>query len=66
MLSEDDTRGIQYLYGAPVHAPPEMTNEIDTDMVRKHINEQNQNYFEALFCSFMVWMVASTFLRPTR
>lgn len=34
-LSEDDTRGIQYLYGGPVHAPPEMTNEIDADMVRR-------------------------------
>ncbi|KAM9841403.1 stromelysin-3-like [Aulostomus maculatus] len=31
-LSEDDKRGIQYLYGPPRHAPPQMTetNEIDT------------------------------------
>lgn len=34
-LSEDDTRGIQHLYGAPVHAPPGMTNEIDSNMVRR-------------------------------
>lgn len=34
-LSEDDKRGIQYLYGPPQHAPPEMTetNEIDIGMV---------------------------------
>lgn len=36
-LSEDDTRGIQYLYGPPLHAPPKMTetNEIDIGMVRQ-------------------------------
>lgn len=34
-LSEDDTRGIQHLYGAPVHASPEMTNKIDSDVVRR-------------------------------
>lgn len=39
-LSEDDKRGIQYLYGPPVHAPPKMTenNEINTEMVRNHIH----------------------------
>ncbi|XP_042365346.1 stromelysin-3-like [Plectropomus leopardus] len=33
-LSEDDKRGIQYLYGPPRHAPPEITetNEIDIGM----------------------------------
>ncbi|XP_035523301.1 stromelysin-3-like [Morone saxatilis] len=33
-LSEDDKRGIQYLYGPPQHSPPEMTetNEIDIGM----------------------------------
>ncbi|XP_040013116.1 stromelysin-3-like [Xiphias gladius] len=33
-LSEDDKRGIQYLYGPPRHAPPELTetNEIDIGM----------------------------------
>ncbi|XP_068191740.1 stromelysin-3-like [Antennarius striatus] len=33
-LSEDDKRGIQYLYGPPPHVPPEMTetNEIDIGM----------------------------------
>ncbi|XP_059213238.1 stromelysin-3-like [Centropristis striata] len=33
-LSEDDKRGIQYLYGPPRHTPPEMTetNEIDMGM----------------------------------
>lgn len=36
-LSEDDTRGIQYLYGPPVSGPPDMTetNEIDADAVRR-------------------------------
>lgn len=35
-LSEDDKRGIQYLYGSPRHAPPVMTetNEIETELVR--------------------------------
>ncbi|KAM6986262.1 stromelysin-3 [Aplochiton taeniatus] len=34
-LSEDDKRGIQYLYGAPPEAPPHITetNEIDTNLV---------------------------------
>ncbi|XP_031734313.1 stromelysin-3-like isoform X3 [Anarrhichthys ocellatus] len=34
-LSEDDKRGIQYLYGPPLHAQPEMTetNEIDIGML---------------------------------
>uniref|UniRef100_A0A8C2X432 Matrix metallopeptidase 11 n=1 Tax=Cyclopterus lumpus TaxID=8103 RepID=A0A8C2X432_CYCLU len=33
-LSEDDKRGIQYLYGPPLHSQPEMTetNEIDIGM----------------------------------
>ncbi|KAF3702446.1 Stromelysin-3 [Channa argus] len=31
-LSEDDRRGIQYLYGPPQHASPE-TNEIDNEML---------------------------------
>lgn len=36
-LSEDDKRGIQYLYGPPWHAAPDMTdtNEIDNGMVRQ-------------------------------
>lgn len=35
-LSEDDKRGIQYLYGAPQYGTPKMTetNEIDIGMVR--------------------------------
>uniref|UniRef100_A0A3Q4MEJ1 Matrix metallopeptidase 11b n=1 Tax=Neolamprologus brichardi TaxID=32507 RepID=A0A3Q4MEJ1_NEOBR len=35
-LSEDDKRGIQYLYGSPRHTPPVMTetNEIETELVR--------------------------------
>ncbi|KAK2819394.1 hypothetical protein Q5P01_024955 [Channa striata] len=31
-LSEDDKRGIQYLYGPPLHAPPE-TNELDNKLL---------------------------------
>lgn len=36
-LSEDDKRGIQYLYGPPVHRAPDMTetNEIVVELVRR-------------------------------
>lgn len=35
-LSEDDVRGIQYLYGPPLNVPPHIsdTNEIDVGTVR--------------------------------
>lgn len=35
-LSEDDKRGIQYLYGPPVLTPPDvtLTNEIHPELVR--------------------------------
>lgn len=35
-LSEDDVRGIQYLYGPPLNVPPHIsdTNEIDVETVR--------------------------------
>lgn len=36
-LSEDDKRGIQYLYGLPLNVEPQMTetNEIDIGIVRQ-------------------------------
>lgn len=54
-LSEDDIRGIQFLYGAPVHAPPEMSNDIHDDIVRQHISTLQLRLCHCVFISYTLF-----------
>lgn len=62
-LSEDDKRGIQYLYGPPRHAPPEMTetNDIDVGMVRLYYWEWTSK-LDALY--FKISPVSTSHVSP--
>lgn len=69
-LSEDDKRGIQYLYGPPRHAPPVMTetNEIDTglpDACRTSFDAVSMIRGELFFFkSRYVWRIRDGQLQP--
>ncbi|XP_070845294.1 stromelysin-3-like [Chaetodon trifascialis] len=69
-LSEDDKRGIQYLYGPPRHAPPEMTetNDIDIgmpDACRTSFDAVSMIRGELFFFKFRyVWRIRDGQLQP--